>query len=114
MKWVFLAIFALLVPVLAIVTGLALSKRNRGGEAVAPVNRRLDFDQEDVRAPTLEGTGPLAWFHEHSTEAFEEAVGILEVLNGVGSPAEVPERLRDSEVVLEKIAVSGPGWSSSS
>jgi len=111
-KYALAAVCVLAVSILAVVAGVFVSRARFGAPAAEERSGALDFDQRDVTATVRSGKRSLRWFLNHSTEAYHEAVGILEALNRVDDPALVPEHLRDFKRVRDKIRAWGPGWSS--
>ncbi|MCH2064491.1 MAG: hypothetical protein MK194_12270 [Roseibacillus sp.] len=108
---ILLWVFALLVPVLAIVTAFVLTK---GGEEMSPRSEnQLNFsfnvsEEEDEFKPM----GPRAWFENNPHDSFVTSIGILDRLNQ-SADGRVPDAVfRREDFTLKQIADRGLGWAS--
>lgn len=108
-RWVMLVVLAVGAPLVAIIVAISLFKEPPGGSVTAR-GAGIIFDEPIDSSLPYDSTGPVAWFHENSVEAYDIAVSILERCNKAANPEELQEFLRDSERTMAKIKVNGAGW----
>lgn len=110
-RWLLLRVVALLVPVLAIITGFLMVRGERGRALVDPYEDELNLDMSE-EDQVFKPAGPIAWFVNHPHEAYEASLGILDKLNE-GSAEDVPAGVfRQEEFATAQIAERGIGWES--
>jgi hypothetical protein len=106
-----LRLFAILVPVLAIVIAVMLVRGGSGGEQVEPPGKTLNLGlSQDDR--DYQPEGPLAWFIVNPQAAYDQSIRILEQLNE-SSGATLPQGVfRRPEFAEAEILQRGLGWNS--
>jgi hypothetical protein len=108
-KWIMLVVMGVGVPLVAIIVGVSLFKKPPPD--TKPIQRTgIIWDEPSVSNLPYDSTSPVAWFHENSVGAFEDAVAILERCNEARDPREVRDVLRDEDRTLAKMKESGTGW----
>jgi hypothetical protein len=103
--------FALVVPVLAIVTALVLTK---GAEKKnLPAENELNFsvnvfEEEDKFEPM----GPRAWFENNPHDSFVTSIEILDKLNQSADGSIPAAVFRRADFTMKQISDRGLGWTS--
>lgn len=108
-RWLILAVFAVVIPVLALVVALSLSGTGGGDQELGESLLNLDEEQP---LETFDTTDPVTWFHENSVEAFEEAKGILRKINEGETAESNVGLMRNSDRALRRIRETGFEWTS--
>ncbi|MFP6865454.1 MAG: hypothetical protein VCA35_05890 [Roseibacillus sp.] len=110
-RWFLLRVFALLVPVLAIITAFIMMKVEKGRELVDRVNNELNLDLSESDQ-VFEPAAAIAWFIKNPHIAIERSVEVMDKLN-VAEAGEIPEAVfRNGGFARAQIAKHGLGWSS--
>ncbi len=106
--WFLVRVFALLVPVLAIITAIFLMKRHKA-DSRYPDQLYLNISEEERK---FEPVGAKAWFDKNPSLSYDSSIAILRRLNeAVGK--EVPEDVfRRKDFTLGQIEDRGIGWNS--
>ena len=109
-RWVILVVLVVGIPLVAALIGISLF-RTPPAETKTFRNPTLNLDDPGVSHLPYDSTSPVAWFHENSVGAFEDAMKILERCNEASVPADLSEVLRDGERTLTKMKASAKtGW----
>ncbi len=106
--WFLVRVFALLVPVLAIVTAIFLTKREKA-DLRYPDQLNLNISEEERK---FEPVGAKAWFDKNPHASYDRSIGILRTLNeaeGEKVPAGV---FRREDFTRKQIEDRGIGWQS--
>ena len=107
---ILLWIFALLIPVLAIVTAFLLTRGEKGNSRYEnQLNFSFNVSEEEGK---FEPMGPRAWFENNPHDSF---VGSIEILNKLNQSPEgtVPDAVfRRKDFSRSQISARGLGWSS--
>ncbi|NIP98103.1 MAG: hypothetical protein GWO24_33645 [Akkermansiaceae bacterium] len=111
-KWFLLRVFAVTIPIMAIVAAFLLMQDDEEGELMMGFDPELKLGPEEEEALPYPSHGAEAWFTENPHEAYETSVGLLDLLNQ-SLEGELPFGiLRHQETAEKRIAARGLGWSS--
>jgi len=108
----FLRVFALTIPILAIVTAFLLMKQEKARALSKLYDGKINFEPFTESPLPYEPGGSIEWFTENPHEAYSSAKGLLEQLNRGLTGALPPNLFRNEVEVREKIAREGLGWTS--
>lgn len=109
-RWLLLRVMALLVPVLAIITAFMMMRGERG-RALVHYDEELNLDMSE-EVQEFRPAGPIAWFVNHTREAYEDSLEILTKLNE-SSPENISAGVfRQEDFAHAQIAARGFGWDS--
>ena len=106
---VLLWVFALLVPVLAIVTAFVLGKGTEKGSPRSENKLNFSFNvSEEAFVPM----GPRAWFESNPHDSYVSSIEILDRLNESPEGVVPDSVFREEDFSLREIAARGIGWTS--
>ena len=109
-RWILFVVLLVGAPIVAIMVGLTISKER--GEPTRAAGRGGMFDEPEGTYTPFDSTSPEAWFHEHSVDAFDDAIALMERCNETEDPADMAEVLRDAPRTVPKMKATGTGWDS--
>lgn len=107
-RWLLALILVVALPLLAFVIVVTFNGASGGSASRAPDT--LNLDEEEPLYLPFDRTDPVSWFHEHSVEAFEEALEIMDEINKGETAEATVHLLRDAERTREKIRETRFEW----